>query len=287
MKVWTLRAALAAGLLLAVTLPVSADGGEAAAAASALWPTILAWLVPIGLGLVACGAVPPAQVSSVIRLGWLALSVSVIGYWLFGFAFQFGALGFIPGQNPELAGLVRQWNWSPLNPTWGEGWGVIGLQGYALQGAASTPAALQLFFSQLPWITTAVALPLWSLQGRTRPVVLLLSAALTTLLYAVIGNWTWGGGWLANLGLNLNLGHGYVDYAGAGLVHLVGATSAFAGMLAFGVRPAARPQAEQLSLPALERGPARGIEWTAQDQAYVPMPPCTCQPWLCSEPGWR
>ena len=53
------------------------------------------------------------------------------------------------------------------------------------------------------------------------------------LIYPLAGNWIWGGGWLANLGLNLGLGHGYVDVAGAGLVHLLGAAAALAGILVF------------------------------------------------------
>ena len=34
--------------------------------------------------------------------------------------------------------------------------------------------------------------------------------------------WVWGGGWLAQLGYELGLGHGAVDYAGSGVVHLQG-----------------------------------------------------------------
>ena len=33
------------------------------------------------------------------------------------------------------------------------------------------------------------------------------------MIYPLAGNWIWGGGWLANLGRNLGLGHGYVDAA--------------------------------------------------------------------------
>ena len=32
----------------------------------------------------------------------------------------------------------------------------------------------------------------------------------------------WGGGWLAQLGYRVGLGHGAVDYAGSGVVHLQG-----------------------------------------------------------------
>ena len=245
--------------------------------------TALAWLVPIGLGMLACGAVPPDRAAAVVRTGWLALSVSVIGYWLAGFAFQFGGLGFAY-EHADLVGLAREWTWAPLDAAWGPQdwgtqWGVIGLEGYLLGGPASTPTALQLFFVQLPWITTAVAVPLWSLQGRTGPVTLLLSSVLLAFTYSLIGNWTWGGGWLANLGLNLDMGHGYVDPAGVGAIHLAGAASALAGMLAFGVRSHARSRLTQLPLPTMAEPnlPAAGasqtsMRWTARDEPYVPMP---------------
>jgi len=233
---------------------------------------MLAWLVPIGLGLVACGAVPPRQVASVIRTAWLALGIAVIGYWACGFAFQFGGLGFV-SPDPELAGLAREWIWNPLSAAWGTGWGMLGLEGYLLRGPASTPAALSLFLSQLPWITTAVAIPLWSLQGRARPFSLFLGGTLTAFLYTLLGNWTWGGGWLANLGLNLNLGHGFIDFVGAGAVHLAGAACALAGMLTFGIRRAAQEPAEQLPLPTLDEHQAPdAARWTVQDEPYVPMP---------------
>jgi Amt family ammonium transporter len=257
----------------AIAVPVWADDGQDANGGSFPWPAALAWLVPVGLGLVACGAVPPTQASAVIRVGWLALGTAVIGYWLCGFAFQFGALGFTPGVDTDLSGLVRQWGWAPMNGGWGTRWGMLGLTGYMLRGPASTPVALRLFLAQLPWITTAVAIPLWSLQGRTRPIVLWLSGLLAAFVYALLGNWAWGGGWLANLGLNLGLGHGFVDLAGAGAVHLAGATAAFAGMLAFGVRAVARPGAAQLALPTLDQGAPRAAKWTAEDEPYVPMPP--------------
>ena len=40
--------------------------------------------------------------------------------------------------------------------------------------------------------------------------------------YAIYGNWVWGGGWLAQLGQNFGLGHGAVDFAGSGVVHMCG-----------------------------------------------------------------
>ncbi|MBN1641507.1 MAG: hypothetical protein JXA09_09750 [Anaerolineae bacterium] len=267
------RVALAAiALCIGCALPVLAQGDAPTSPQEpALGAVALSWLVPIGLGLVACGAVRAERVAAVIRVTWLALGVSAIVYWWWGFATQFGGVGFVV-DHPDLAGLVRQWSWAPLEASWGAQWGVVGLTGYRLQGAASTPTALALFAAQLPWITTAVAIPLWSLQGRTRPVVLFGSAVLFASLYALLGNWTWGGGWLAHLGVNLGLGRGFVDLGGAGVVHLAAAASALAGMLAFGTRSTARAPAEQLSLPTLDLAPA-GVRLAPDGETYVPMPP--------------
>jgi Amt family ammonium transporter len=268
------QTALAAFVFLFVaSLPILADDGMPGAGEETLfWPAVLGWLVPVGLGLLACGAVPAGRVTPVIRTGWLALGIAAIGYWLCGFAFQFGGLGFIVDQ-PDYAGLVREWTWAPLDAAWGSQWGVLGLEGYLLRGPASTPSALALFTAQLPWITTAVAVPLWSLQGRTKPFFLFLCGILVAFVYTLLGNWTWGGGWLANLGLNLGLGHGLVDLAGASTVHLAGAAIAFAGMLAFGVRPQAR-RVEQLALPTLDVAAASpGLRIAEDGETYVPMPP--------------
>jgi ammonia channel protein AmtB len=263
---------LAVILLIGCASPVLAqDSATLSEPGGSLLAISLAWLVPIGLGLVACGAVPPGRVVAVIRIGWLALGAAVIAYWACGFAFQFGGIGFAVAQ-PDLAGLAREWSWAPLDASWGSEWGMVGLAGYLLRGPASTPTALALFFSQLPWIVTAVAIPLWSMQGRARPFVLFLSAILFALLYAVLGNWVWGGGWLANLGVNLGLGRGFLDLGGASLVHLAGAASALAGMLAFGTRAFAREPAEQLPLPTLEVVEATG-QVAPEGEAYVPMPP--------------
>ena len=62
-----------------------------------------------------------------------------------------------------------------------------------------------------------------------------LSALMAVVIYPVIGHWVWGGqlggeavGWLEKLGFS--------DFAGAGVVHLTGATVAFVGVKAVGPR---------------------------------------------------
>jgi Amt family ammonium transporter len=56
------------------------------------------------------------------------------------------------------------------------------------------------------------------------------------IYYPLFAAWTWGGGWLAKLGNTAELGFGYVDFAGSGVVHAVGGAAALAGALVLGPR---------------------------------------------------
>jgi ammonium transporter, Amt family len=51
------------------------------------------------------------------------------------------------------------------------------------------------------------------------------------VVYPLADNWVRGGGWLSALGSNLSLGHGFVDYGGAGTVHLVAAGFSLAALV--------------------------------------------------------
>ncbi len=53
-------------------------------------------------------------------------------------------------------------------------------------------------------------------------------AVLTGILYPITGSWTWGGGWLSEMGFS--------DFAGSTIVHSVGGWAALAGCLIIGAR---------------------------------------------------
>ena len=55
-------------------------------------------------------------------------------------------------------------------------------------------------------------------------------------IYPLVGNWVWGGGWLANLGRTMGWGNGAVDFAGSGVVHMIGGAIALAGAIVIGPR---------------------------------------------------
>jgi Amt family ammonium transporter len=229
------------------------------------WPLLagcLAFLIPAGFTLLASGGMPEEKAVPTATLGLAVTGLAMVGYLACGFALQFGGIGLV-SDLPGLGGLI--WEWSPLDATWGTGWGALGLRGFFLQKGADTPRAYALFFYQLPLVITACLIPLLTLRKRARsfalvPVALLIAA----VVYPVIGNWVWGGGWLANLGLNLELGHGFVDFAGSGMVHLLGGVATLGGILAFGFRTPA------LAFPRLRREDG-GTEPAKMPPVHLPL----------------
>ena len=208
-----------------------------------LW-NVLAFLVPVGLALLAVGAAREERAEEVATTALLSLATAAAGYLVCGFALQFGGVAFVSGL-PGLQSLTAEW--SPLDVAWGSGWGVVGLRGFLLSAEAYNADVYFLFSSHLAAVTTAVLVPLLALSGHVKRIYLLAIGMLVAgLIYPLFGNWVWGGGWLANLGLNLDLGHGFVDAGGAGVVFLLGTCVALSGFLIIRPRRAADQEPPQL-----------------------------------------
>ncbi len=190
---------------------------------------LLALALPVGLALLGIGAAEEERAEQVAVTALLALVAAVLGYFLCGFAFQFGGAAFVSGM-PGLQSLTAEW--SPMDLTWGPGWGVVGLRGFALAGETYNADVYLLFLSYLPGVATAVLVAMLALSKHVRQAHLFVVGLLVSgFIYPLFGNWVWGGGWLANLGLNLQLGHGFVDVAGSGTVFALASLVALSGYL--------------------------------------------------------
>jgi ammonium transporter, Amt family len=209
-------------------------------------PALLGYLIPVGLFLLAWGGMEPRRARRVAAVGALAMALATLGYFMVGFAFHLGGAGLMSDQ-PGLAGLVRLFA--------GEGelaWGMMGLTGFFLADEAATPAALALFVTYLPLVATAVLLTVLSVSGRARGWQTAIGGLMVaTLLFPLAACWTWGGGWLSNLGLTLDRGHGFVDHAGSSVVYLLGGMSALGALVGMGKRlPRSRPGEPEEMPPA-------------------------------------
>lgn len=202
----------------------------------------LAFLLPVGAMMAAWGGLRPEHSKRAASAGLLALALATITYAAVGFAFQFGGIWQVT--QLEAYRPLDQF-WSVPDPT-GNIWSVVGLAGFGLAGSPG-PEVLLLFLHQLPLVMTAVMIPVLALAGRVHNLVLAVVGLTVGLVISpLMGHWVWSGGWLAALGQNLHLGHGYVDVAGAGAIYLSGSLLALLGLLL-----SAKPHTPQQDRPRL------------------------------------
>lgn len=195
-------------------------------------PMLLSYLIPIGFFLLGWGGMAPERAPRAAIQGLVALALATVGYFAVGFAFHLGGAAVFWAR-PGLEGL--EFIWSPLDRVRGLGWGMIGLAGFFLSGEAEHPSRLVLFATYLPMAATAALLPVLSLSGRARGGWVLLTGLLTgALFFPLAACWVWGGGWLASLGQTVGRGHGMVDFAGSGVVYLLGGFIALGALTALG-----------------------------------------------------
>jgi len=174
------------------------------------------FLVPLagaGFALINAGLGRSRSATHIMMSSLCALSVAALVYFACGFAWQ-GYIGR-PGHILSLSG--RGWNWIAAEPFF--------FRGLALDGSAASLAALLQIFC----VGLAAAIPLGSGADRWRLRASCLSTALLAgWTYPLFAHWVWGGGWLAQLGANYGLGHGFLDVGGAGTIQVVGGLAALA-----------------------------------------------------------
>ena len=85
------------------------------------------------------------------------------------------------------------------------------------------------FFFQVVFVATAMSIVSGAVAERMKLFAFLAFAVvLTGFIYPMEGYWTWGGGFLSEMG--------FVDFAGSAIVHGAGAAAALAGVILLGAR---------------------------------------------------
>lgn len=104
--------------------------------------------------------------------------------------------------------------------------------GYAIMYPNAAPTAHAAdagFFFQMVFVATAMSIVSGVVAERMKlNSFLIFCVALSAFIYPIQGAWSWGGGFLSELG--------FVDFAGSSIVHLTGASAAFAAVLLLGPR---------------------------------------------------
>lgn len=186
-----------------------------------LWVVIAACLVffmNAGFGMLETGFCRAKNAVNILAKNFIVFSVSAIAFWAVGFALMFG-----------------------------DGNGLLGYSGWFLFGADNSPATAEAysgvysalswtgvpleakFFFQLAFAATAATIVSGAVAERIKFLTFIaFSFLLVAIVYPIGGHWTWGGGWLADLG--------FADFAGSTVVHSVGGWAALMGAIFLGAR---------------------------------------------------
>ena len=168
-------------------------------------------LAAAGLALINAGLGRSHSAAHILMASLSALSVAGLIYFAFGFGWE----GFSGGPAHIAIFSGKEWNWIAAEPFF--------FRRLTLDGSpAFLSALLQIFCVGL-----AAIIPLGSGADRWR----LRAAGISTAIlagwtYPLFAHWVWGGGWLAQLGANYGLGHGFIDVGGAGTIHVLGGLTA-------------------------------------------------------------
>jgi ammonium transporter, Amt family len=184
----------------------------------------LVFFMQMGFAMVEVGFSRSKNAVHVVMTNFVIFALGAIGYWAVGFAFQFGGAGTFASLGATQA-------------LTGEAGHVIGTQGFFLHGSTYDVAIIAMFFFQLVFMDTTATIPTGAMAERWKfSAFAIYGLFISMITYPIYGNWIWGGGWLAQLGVWIGLGHGALDFAGSGVVHAVGGFSALAGAIVLGPR---------------------------------------------------
>jgi len=214
---------------------VAKQANDLTVSANIVWTLVTGFLVMFmqaGFALVETGLTRSKNVAHTMAMNFLVYSIGILGFWAVGFAFQMGGVGAMStfGNDPTLS--------SELTVTIaGHQLGLVGMKGFFLTLGNYTPGVAAMFLFQMVFMDTTATIPTGAMAERWKFIsFVLFSFVISTLIYPIFANWTWGGGWLSQLGKSFGLGHGHCDFAGSSVVHMTGGVAALVGAKMIGPR---------------------------------------------------
>ena len=212
------------------------QAGQNKIAINFTWTLIAGFLVMFmqaGFAIVETGLTRAKNANHTMMMNFMVYGVGLLAYFLIGFGIQMGGVGAVAnlGSMPVLNG-------EQTIHLFGKDVGIFGKTGFLLMHHGTYDVAVMvLFLFQMVFMDTALTIVTGTAAERWKYSAFITSSFLIgAFTYPLFGNWAWGGGWLATLGSNFGLGHGYADFAGSGVVHAVGGITALAVGIIIGPR---------------------------------------------------
>ncbi|PWE00827.1 ammonium transporter [Marinilabilia rubra] len=170
-----------------------------------LLATVLVMFMQPGFAMVESGFTRAKNTANILMKNLMDFSSGSFFYWLIGYSIMYGTGNAFIGDFSLFA-------FSPETDSYAAGY-----SDYA-----------DLMF-QTVFAATAATIVSGAMAERTKfSAYLIFTIVITLIIYPVSGHWTWGGGWLSELG--------FIDFAGSTIVHSVGAWVGLAGAIIIGPR---------------------------------------------------
>ncbi|MBN44797.1 MAG: ammonium transporter [Rhodobiaceae bacterium] len=164
----------------------------------------LVMLMALGFTCLEAGLVRTKNTATICVKNVALYSLAGIMYYLIGYGFMYNDVAGYIG-TPAL--------WNPE----------------ATVDAADGYSKMSDWFFQMVFCATAMSIVSGTVAERIKLLPFLLFAVfLTGIIYPIQGSWTWGGGWLSEMGFS--------DFAGSTIVHSVGGWAALTGAIILGPR---------------------------------------------------
>lgn len=162
---------------------------------------VLVFFMQAGFGLVEAGFAKAKNTVNIWSKNYMDFCIGGLAYFFFGYGIMYGT---------DIGGF-------------------IGSDGFLLLGDYYDVSHARDWFFQMVFAATAATIVSGAMSERTRiTAYMAYSFLLSGIVYPLSGHWVWGGGWLANLGFH--------DFAGSGVVHMIGGFVGLVGAKMVGPR---------------------------------------------------
>jgi len=176
----------------------------------------LVFFMQAGFAMLEAGIVHPKNMTNILFKNICDASIAAICFWLLGYGFAYGD---------------------------SEG-GFIGKTNFALQDINNENGGWHSWFFQWAFTGACATIVAGSVAERTTiSAYFVYSVVLSSFIYPVVVHWGWGTGWLSAWGAvngpiftGTSESNGFVDFAGSGIVHMVGGFSGLMGAIVVGPR---------------------------------------------------
>lgn len=176
-----------------------------------IWVLICAALVyfmQAGFAMCEAGLTRAKNTGNILMKNMMDFCIGTVCFWVIGFSLMFHGTGALIG-TPDFLILGDYTADNSVVPQTMPLWAYV--------------------IFQTVFCATAATIVSGSMAERTNfKAYCVYSAAISLLVYPICGHWTWGGGWLADLGFH--------DFAGSAQVHNVGGIIGFLGAAMLGPR---------------------------------------------------